>query len=92
MNIRNELGVMLTAKFNLVSDSANDGEGQRGAVESDFGVNRVPTVEEVEKALQEAIEAFNNALGVSDTRLVTMGDFGIAEPRDMIWPSRRSND
>lgn len=87
--MRDDLGVMITARFNLFSESANDGEGQQGAVESDFGVNRVPSLEEVERALETAKTAFNNALGVDDARLVTMGDFGFAEPANMVWPSTR---
>lgn len=84
--LREDLGVMISAKFNLISDSANGGEGQQGAVESDFGVNKVPTVEQVQAALDNAIKVFNEALGVDDTRLVNMGDFGFAEPRSMQWP------
>lgn len=90
--MRDQLGVMISAKFNLISDDANDGEGQQGAVESDFGVNRVPTVEEVQAALQTAIQAFNNALGVDDSRLTTMEDFGFAQPNNMTFPSSRKND
>ena len=84
--MREQLGVMISAKFNLISPSANDGEGQQGTVESDFGVNRVPTVEQVQAALDNAIKVFNEALGVDDTRLVNMGDYGFAEPRSMQWP------
>jgi len=90
--MRDQLGVMISAKFNLISDDANDGQGQQGAIESDFGVNRVPSLEEVEKALQTAIDYFNEALGVEDTRLVTMGDFGFAEPNNLVWPSSRTPD
>lgn len=84
--MREDLGVMISAKFNLISDSANDGEGQQGAVESDFGVNKVPTLEQVQAALDNAIKVFNEALGVDDTRLVNMEDYGFAEPRSMQWP------
>lgn len=84
--MREDLGVMISAKFNLISESANDGQGQQGAVESDFGVNKVPTVEQVQAALDNAIKVFNEALGVDDTRLVNMEDYGFAEPRSMQWP------
>lgn len=84
--MRDDLGIMISAKFNLISESANDGIGQRGAVESDFGVNKVPTVAEVQAFLEEAIAYFNDALGVEDTRLVTMSDFGFAESNSLRWP------
>jgi hypothetical protein len=88
MKMREELGVMISAKFNLISEDADT----RGNIVSDFGINRVPTVEEVQSALEKSIAYFNEALGVEDTRLVTMGDFGFAEPRDMVWPSSRKMD
>lgn len=84
--MREQLGVMISATYNLISDDANDGEGQQGNIVADFGVNKVPTLEQVQASLDNAIKVFNDALGVNDTRLVTMGDFGFAEPRSMQWP------
>lgn len=84
--MREQLGVIISAKYNLISDSANDGEGQQGSIVADFGVNRIPTLEEVQASLDNAIKVFNETLGVDDTRLINMGDFGFAEPRSMKWP------
>jgi hypothetical protein len=84
--MREQLGVMISATYNLISDSANDSEGQQGSIKADFGVNRIPTLEEVQASLDNAIKVFNDTLGVDDTRLINMRDFGFAEPRSMQWP------
>ena len=84
--MREQLGVMMSATYNLISDSANDGEGQQGSIKADFGVNRIPTLDEVQASLDNAIKVFNDTLGVDDTRLINMRDFGFAEPRSMQWP------
>lgn len=84
--MREQLGVMISATYNLISASANDGEGQQGSIKADFGVNRIPTLDEVQSSLDNAIKVFNDTLGVDDTRLINMRDFGFAEPRSMQWP------
>jgi hypothetical protein len=84
--MREQLGVMISATYNLISDSANDGEGQQGSIKADFGVNRIPTLEEVQASLDNAIKVFNDTLNVDDSRLINMRDFGFAEPRSMQWP------
>lgn len=84
--MREQLGVMMSATYNLISASANAGEGQQGSIKADFGVNRIPTLDEVQASLDNAIKVFNNTLGVDDTRLINMRDFGFAEPRSMQWP------
>lgn len=86
--MRNSLGVMMVAKINLISQDANDGEGQQGTLEVDFGVNNVPSFEEVDAEVVKAISMFNETFGVSDTRLVTMGDYGYAHPRSLDWGNK----
>lgn len=79
--MRDQIGVSLSAKFNLTSDDA----GQTGEVSFTWGVNFLPTKEDVDKALIEAVQTFNDTLNVSDARLVTLRDFGFAEPAGMGW-------
>jgi len=52
-----DFGVVLSAVFNLISDKA----GQEAAVTFEFGVNKVPTQEQVEAALQESVKTLNKA-------------------------------
>ena len=80
--MREELGVMVSFKANLISPST----GQQGAIEGDFGVNTIPTREAVIAMVENAINVFNEALGVDDTRVTDMGDFGFAQPRNSAWP------
>lgn len=84
---RDSFQVSLTMKINLISEDAGSEEegGQMGSVNYQFGVNKVPTKAEMDAAIKESIDMFNKQLNVTDTRLVTMEDFGFASPRNLIW-------
>lgn len=79
---RDNFQLSLSMKINLISE---DAENQMGSVNYQFGVNKVPTKTEIDAAVKEAIDMFNKQLNVTDTRLVTMEDFGYASPHNMIW-------
>lgn len=80
--MRDEIQVTMSMKVNLISE---DADGQMGAVDYGFGVNKVPTKKEMDEAIKGAIAMFNEQLGVTDSRLVQLEDFGIASPKNMLW-------
>lgn len=83
--MREDLGVMLGATINLISEEMD----QRAQINIDFGVNNVPTVEEAAKAVDEAIQQVINMTGHKDWRVTRLSDFGFADSNMLRWPPKQ---
>lgn len=80
--IKNELGVHLDLKVNCRSDVRED---VQACVTYGFGINKIPTHEQIDAAIDECIAQFNSAAGVSDGRLTRLSDFGLADVEGFDW-------
>lgn len=81
MDIKDDLGLHLELKANLTSDQ----KGVTGCVTFQFGVNKLPTRDDVNDALKRSIQQFNEMAGCDDARLTTLSDFGFADVPSMGW-------
>lgn len=79
-----DFGVKFELTIHLVSDM------KEAAVEVTYecGVNQLPTVEQVNEAIAEAIKSTNKALRARDFRLKTLADCGFASEGKFDWPPR----
>lgn len=84
--MRDNLGVMLGATVNIISEEMGN---QMAQVRLDFGVNKIPTLEEAIEAVNTAIAEASEMTGVSDWRVTRMSDFGFADSNLLQWPPRR---
>lgn len=82
-DMKDDLGLHLELKANLASDKL----GVTGCVTFQFGVNKMPTLADVNDALAKSIDQFNKTTGADDARLTTLRDFGFADEPSMAWPT-----
>lgn len=84
-----DIGIEIEAKIHLRSDKAQ----QAGTVTFGFGVNHIPTKEEVDAAVKNGITSFNEALSVDDARFSDLSDYGFADMKVGDYEySEQSND
>ena len=84
--MRDSLGIHFSITVNFSQWSEERDQFQHiGSADFQFGVNKLPTKEEADAAIETCLNQARQATGDPDLRITTMEDFGFASPRDFDW-------
>ena len=79
--LRADCGMHMSITVNFICEET----GQRGKVDYQFGINKRPTKTQVDEAIVACLAQVQEAVDGKPVRMTSMGDFGLATPKDFDW-------